>query len=497
MKKTFYIIAINIIIFISGIIVIPASSESIGTVSNWQQINEDGFGKIYNRAPRGTAIFNDTFIIGIGNYNDTSNIAAEKIYPLRYFIENIISVFHGEGFKSNGCEIWAYNNTTWWPLIGDYNDAIMSAGFGNKNNLEVGDLIEFNGYLYAGIRNHYDGCQIWRTKSIEEPWELVLKNGSGNLNNVWFSKFAIFNNQLYVGTQNYEDGFEMFRTSTGNSEEWECVIGKNADTDSGFGQKTGGNHFAWSMEVYDGYLYLGLHGGNNLPGQIWRTNDGLKWEPVICYNNIISAKLNGAYMPASFGIYSTGGIRDMVVYKNELYVGTCGGFYLDIVFPRFGKIFTYSPRFHQLNFIKKRMTLGANLWKYNSSSEKWSKVVAGNGNEVHKGGFGDPLNVYFWDMKVYDDYLYVSTMHMEHNQLVFSRNGLFNWSVTLKDNGGHGELWRYDGEEWVPLVGKNKALEFDEDYNMGIREIRMYQGKLLMATMNVKTGCEIWQINVS
>lgn len=461
---------------------------------DWEQINENGFGDIDNKAPRGTAIFNDTYVLGIGNYNDEGTIAINKSYTFRYLVNNFNDIW-GDGLFGNGCEIWCYNDSAWWPIVGNYPDAVMPAGFGNKNNLEVGDLIVFKGYLYAAIRNHHDGCQIWRTKSIDEPWEMVVQNGSGNLNNVWFSKFIIFKNQLYTGTQNYEDGLEIFRTSTGDKGDWKCVVGKTSDVKSGFGRKTGSNHFAWSMEIYDGYLYLGFHGGQQQAGQLWRTDDGKNWEPILAYRNILTARLHGAKLPASFGLYAVGPFRDMVVYKDELYVCTCGGYYIDIIVPYFGKVFTFYNRVKKLNPIKRRMTLGSNIWKYNSTTDKWTKVVAGNGDQYNNGGFGDYLNVYFWDMKVYDDYLYVSTMHMEHNKLIFSRNSFFNWSVKLQDNGGHGELWRYDGENWEPLVGKNKALEFDDDYNIGIREIRRYKGDLLLATMNINTGCEVWKLN--
>ena len=492
------IISIGIILIITSNMIVLADNTANNESSDhykWKQNNEDGFGKVFNNAPRGTAVFNDTFIIGVGNYKNDSSIVANTPYRLRYFIENLVTVIHGEGFNSDGCEIWAYNGTSWWPLVGNYTNALMPSGFGNKNNLEVGDLIVYKGYLYAGVRNHYDGCQIWRTRSINESWELVLKNGSGNLNNVWFTKFAIFKDQLYSGTQNYEDGLEMFRTDSGDKGDWECVIGKTANVKSGFGQETGSNHFAWAMEVYDGYLYLGIHGGQVQSGQIWRTENGVDWEPFIAYRNTLGAWLHGAKLPASFGLYATGAIRDMVVYKDELYVGTGAAHYLDVVVPFFGKLFTYSHRLQQLNPIKKMMTLGTNIWKYNSTADKWTKVIAGNGPDYTDGGFGDGLNVYSWDMKVYDDYLYVGTMHMEHNELIFSRNSFFNWSVMLQDNGGHGELWRYDGANWEPLVGKEKGLEFDDDYNIGIREIRGYKDDLLLATMNINTGCEVWKLN--
>ena len=85
-------------------------------------------------------------------------------------------------------------------------------------------LKAFKGYLYAGVWNHKNGCQIWRTDNISH-WGYVVANGFGNKNNtaVWVAE--IFNDYLYVGTMNFKNGCEVYRTYDGIV--WEKVVGKN------------------------------------------------------------------------------------------------------------------------------------------------------------------------------------------------------------------------------------------------------------------------------
>ena len=133
-------------------------------------------------------------------------------------------------------------------------------------------------YIYAGLRNHITGCEIWRTNDLNKPWVKVVENGFYNLNNSGAWVAEIFNSYLYVGTMNFIDGCEVYRSKDGLN--WECVVGRKSDTKIGFGSN--GNFYAWSMCVYDSYLYIGtnnLYGG----GELWRTNDGINWNPIFAY----------------------------------------------------------------------------------------------------------------------------------------------------------------------------------------------------------------------
>ena len=369
----------------------------------------------------------------------------------------------------------------------------MESGFGNSNNLEIGELIEYKGYLYAGVRNHIDGCQIWRSKSIDEAWEMVFEDGGGNINNVWCMEFKIFNDELFVGTFNHIDGCEIFKTSKGGKGDWECIVGSDSITKSGFGNRH--NIYTWSMDVYDSFLYVGTQGGV-FGGELWKSKDGINWEPVIAFNNIIGAKLNGAYFPSGFGMFSVGGFRDMAVFNDELYVCTAGGFYLDIILSDVGKILTISGRIFHPRIISKFLSLGSQIWKYNSSRDMWLRVVGGEGNEADKSGFGDPRNVYFWCMEIYNNHLYVGTLHQDKTDCFIKKSKPLKWTVEIEIPKGHGELWRYDGNNWEQLVGKECLYEFDDGFNIGIREIKIYNNTLVLGTMNLNSGCEMWEITL-
>jgi hypothetical protein len=402
-----------------------------------------------------------------------------------------------KNFQSEGCEIWSYDGTILKQIVGDREEAVIKAGFGNKNNLEVGILIVYKGYLYAGLHNQEEGGQIWRTRDINEEWELVAKDGFGDKTNAAFWEAEIFNDYLYIGTMNLYKGFEVFRTNDGVN--WEVVVGGKADTKRGFG--TSANFYAWSMCVYDGWLYLGtdnLQGG----GELWKTMDGTTWKPVLAYKGWISAKLHGADYPSAFDSGSVnyrGGIRKMIIYKDELYCGFCGvDLYLSVWLSEI-KLFTRLPQglrlklrpFHYLDSI------GLEIWKYNSSGDKWTRVVGGLNKGNFSGGFGDIRNEYPWSMAVDGEYLYVGTGRIEPVKIIFSigKNGslLPRLKIRVGSLVGGAELWRFDGCEWQ-LINEGG---FGDLNNIGIRALKVYKNCIIGATLNTETGCEMWKYSLS
>jgi hypothetical protein len=469
---------------------IEEDEQRIITYPLWQQINEDGFGNSDNRGPRGMEIFNNSLIIGVANFNNNSAFVLGKSYQIHQVLYEILKYvfFCRNHLKSDGCEIWCYNDESGWKqLVGNKHEAIMKAGFGNKNNSEVGMLIGYNGYLYAGLRNRMNGCQIWRTKSISEEWEMVAENGLGNKNNIWCMEACIFDGGLYVGTYNEKNGCEIFRTYDGKT--WNCVVGEDSIIKSGFGTKD--NFYAWSMCVYDSCLYVGTD--NRRGCELWKTSDGITWKPVVAYEGPLNAKLHGAAFPRGFGKrFLLGGIRRMIVYNNELYLCMIGGvIYANFFGPNFRKFLTISTPSNP--FIKlAQINRGASVWKYNSSNDKWMEVVGGKvwrNRKIPTSGFGDPKNLYFWSIEIYNNHLYIGTGHLEPIDIVLNRTKFLKWNLCAKLPKGQGEIWRYDGENWEQInIGG-----FGDEYNVGIREMKVYNNILIAATMNVNTGCEVWK----
>ena len=429
-------------------------------VDSWIQVNEDGFGSKFNRGPRGIEIFNNSLVVGTANYNSDTIMEENKSFRVSEFIKLYYKYINPKNIPSDGCEIWCVNDDGVEVLVGP--NGKNPSGFGDINNKEVGMIIKFKGHLYAGIRNVHEGCQVWRTKSINDSWEKVADNGFGNQKNSWCMAAIVYNDELYIGTFNYF-GCEIFKTSDG--ENWVELLGKNTKPGSGFGSVN--NFYAWSMAVYDSSLYVGT---NNLNGgfELWKTSDGgATWDPVIAYDTWIKAKLHGADAPRGFtrrhavdvftGMFMKtnirGGVRNMAVYKDELYLGIVGeDLYGDVEIDGIGKLLTFTQGFPKLFYpLQRRKTMGLEIFKYNATEDKWTPVVTGINKGNFSAGFGDRHNEYPWSMTVHNGYFYVGTLRSDPGRFTLYRKGLLKWNMSWAMATGGGELWRYDGTNWEQI----------------------------------------------
>ena len=147
--------------------------------------------------------------------------------------------------------------------------------------------------------------------------------------------------------------------------------------------------------------------------------------------------------------------------------------------------------------------------------------------QVNRDGWGDPQQVYVWDMASFGGYLYASTLNLDGTQsaasgvegaaAIYRWDGsgawevvtttglgnenndgfrrLFEWNdmlytVTLNDTEG-GEIWRSaDGMNWEQVVSGG----FNDPSNLAIRDLIDYNGKLYATVQNDGTGGgEIWR----
>lgn len=457
----------------------------------WEQLNTDGFGNKHNIAPRGIEVFQGSLVVGTENLiNPFMEFEFDTNYSILQFLHYATLLSNWSLHESDGCEIWCYNNDEGLKqIVGSNEEAIMEAGFGNKNNIEVGILIQYKGYLYVGLHNERQGCQIWRTKNLTENWELIMQGGFGNRSNTAAWVTEIFNETLYVGTINKKYGCQIFRTHDGIH--WEAVVGDTSPTPSGFGDKK--NIYAWSMCVYHSELYVGT-----ILGDLWKSADGRTWRPVIAYKNIIIAKLHGADLPRGFrakilGSEYLAGIRRLIVYQDELYAGMIGGDHLvNLTIPKVG-IIRFSRGFNPCGRLR-HLNHGAEIWKYNASLDKWTMVVGGRRKgENDSSGFGDPKNHEMWSMITDGSSIYVGTMRLENIQAILKRNHFQNWSISIETLKGPAQIWIYNGTTWQRLVGDG----FGDAYNLGIRMMALYDNSLIALTYNLKTGCEMWKYPLS
>jgi len=119
-------------------------------------------------------------------------------------------------------------------------EQVCEPGFGNDDNMAVVALAEYNGRLYAMVRNDVLGVSVWRTSG--ESWEQVqFSNGINNgvygnfLLNSHMGSMTVFKDKLYCGFSSGIQG--SFLKSTGceiwryDGNTWEPVISDKKDTD--------------------------------------------------------------------------------------------------------------------------------------------------------------------------------------------------------------------------------------------------------------------------
>ena len=138
-------------------------------------------------------------------------------------------------------------------------------GFGDADNVGVGALAEFNGYLYASTyHTSGGGSQVWRCQTCEAPgsWQKVADNGFGNVATRGMNALEVYSDTLYLVVANSASGLEVWRTSNGT--QW---------TQVGFGGFGDAHNLApyWdnSTTIFDNDLYVGTW-NNTTGGQVWR-----------------------------------------------------------------------------------------------------------------------------------------------------------------------------------------------------------------------------------
>lgn len=238
-------------------------------------------------------------------------------------------------------------------------------------------------------------------------------------------------------------------------------------------------------------------------------SESSKWEQLIGGEN------------EGFGKYSNIGVRGIEVYNGELFLGSQSfnkskllrlsgldktmnsgysiwdGLSHDLPFISNKKILLPSLIYRSLDsrnnyiitrwlsrslnlamHIRSKMSDGCEVWKYNSSEKSWSQLVGNNPEAYIPAGFGDIKNIAASIFKVFKGKLYVGT-----------------WTSPLKGC----EIWRYDGNNWEQVVGKNSLLKggFNDSKNMAAWCMEEFNDYLYVGTMNwdysSNGGCQLWR----
>lgn len=490
----------------------------------WKPLTLNGFGKESNIATRGMTIYNDELYIGTQNTKFPKlfqNTAPELLKIISKFLPNklpeflhrtmafqlllrvvhllksitVKAVMHSAVKNSEGCEIWKYNYTTdsLIQVVGDESSFGMKSGFNYSLNCLASVLTVFKGKLYVSTwstpigslkQPNRKGCEIWRFDG--KNWEQVVghkaifvKGGFGESDNVGICSMKVFNDYLYASTMNWDPalfgGFEIWRSNDGVH--WSKVVANGFKQNMSRTDLLSGvtNTYGWCMEVFQNQLYVGTFNScyrflrnTGMGCQLWRTHSGTNWTKVDLPTGVEGIYQDGFGEPENYGI------RTLIVYNNELYVGTA------------------------TNLLYEK---GFEIWKYDGLN--WKPVIGDDVLGVEPGdfeynGFGNPLNNYAWSMNVTsDNKLWVGTANGRIKNLMEP--------VTVG-----GEIWCFDGENWIPIVKNDigeKPNGFGNEKNEGVRSIIEYpkdSGNIIVGTFKListrlllpQEGCEVWMRNI-
>ncbi|RZB29416.1 MAG: hypothetical protein AEth_01233 [Candidatus Argoarchaeum ethanivorans] len=295
--------------------------------THWKRANNPGFGGYLNWNA------NNTATRGIIAFNGTIYAEAQN--------------------TKEGAGVWKYTGPTDFDSIGTLVNQskwvpVNMPGFGEPaTNVGIGELIRFDPltdgenieYLYAGTWNISDtqlaqmllgdvsylvGCQVWRTNGTVDPsesprliWEKVMDGGFGDPQNGGITSSTVFDNALYMGTGNLADQAEVWRTTDGI--DWEPV------TTTGFLESGGfGTVYMWRMVVYKDRLVVGTF-NPTLGGQVWGSTSGHPHTfEQVNVNGMNGERKLPAFNFGGFTIYGIDqyGIRSFAVFNDSLYLGT-------------------------------------------------------------------------------------------------------------------------------------------------------------------------------
>lgn len=301
-----------------------------------------------------------------------------------------------------------------------------------------------------------------------------------------FRDFAVYNGRLYTSPTFIFTPLEpaarvVFESDDPASGNWRAV------SEPGFGDLTNGT--IYEMESFAGFLYVGT--ANPTSGfQIWKTNASgtppYEWTPVIT-NGAERGRLNGTAL-------------SMEVFQGRLYVGTAGAgqapsatsFMMSELMPDLAEAASHVDS----NGGSDRATGASELIRINPD-DSW-EIVVGWARHTADGiklpisgripGFGNVFSAHFWNMEVYEGWLYLGTI----DGSVY----LLGTADRIVNAEGGFDLWATpDGRQWLRVT----ADGLGNPLNQGARTLVSTPVGLFLGTSNPFTdappglgGAEVW-----
>lgn len=241
-----------------------------GDAGSWQRVNEPGFGLHTNENFKDMVVFAGRLCGGTMNAGELVDLAEpEAGYAI-----------------APGAQVWCTDGSTRTGDGGLRWTQQNRDGFGEPENVTIWSTAVFGGALYAGVAaqssmSETDGAgrpgSIWRTQDITDPdaWQRVFFPPDYDLGGAAsrVDVLAALNGYLYIGFEQPGRGTQIWRSTSGDRGTWEPVV-----TD-GFGTVSSGRIISDGATAWAGALYVAAL--NEQEGiTIWRTPDGLAWEPV-------------------------------------------------------------------------------------------------------------------------------------------------------------------------------------------------------------------------
>jgi hypothetical protein len=412
-------------------------------------------------------------------------------------------------------EIWRYSGENKWERV--HQSGVFQLGDGRQVPVAYGyrALAEFKGYLYAC------GIGTWMPPV---PTNTILRSASGDPG-TWQDVSGIirgttniraitdWNGKLYVAASVNDGmipgmgaGAVVFASEDPATKGWAPV------SIPGFG---GNNSEIYYLTVFNNHLYASTV--NLITGfEVWKTDGASDGTGKYVWTRVIQNGFGDTWN--QYGM-------TMAAFGDHLYLGTAVG--IGMVMKE-GKVVGTRP----IEIIRIDKDDHAELIV---GAKKASDPIDGGPNPRNPlsgmgAGFGNPFNVYAWNMNVYKNCLYVGTFDLgvfvigalEKNpellrfflsvyaadDLAFPPSivdAIINSRLTpqvlelMKKLFGGGDLWKScDGVHWLPVTLNG----FGNPLNYGIREVIPVQkdgGDMALAigTANPFTGrpnggCEVW-----
>jgi hypothetical protein len=369
-------------------------------------------------------------------------------------------------------------------------------------------------FLYVGTNNQAGG-QIWRKNiTLDLPWEKVLDTAAQPLGNMGFRNIVEFNGEIYAGTRQDFFGCQLWR-STNNGTAFERVVGLGGAITSGFGDPD--YQSVRGMEVFGDDLYIGLkaYDDSGKPAQIWRT-DGVTFEPVVSDGfgdagndsaRTMAVREGKLYVSTRNRTEGTGGLQIWTTTDGSNYnclVGPGGS----LASSGFGDpeedtplhLYVHKYKDPADGIIKDYLFLGVsrrggfNVYRIAPGDTGWTKVASN--------GLGERFAWYAWRFESFGDvgdgsgdYLWMGTFNY--------------YPLTQEDYRTGAALYRSpdNGVTWEKMVGGNRLYPppdspalgkcfdfgFNHQQNFGFRSFAVVEDQLFIGTGACPNECPFYE----